>query len=139
MRRFWLAVVCLVMTACAGVNSQAGCVFSNPPSEELLIDRLGHLEIVDAETGEVAAYDTRGDPVLEGGQPLAIWAEFDIPTRVRVCVLEAGEGRDPSFNNEITFSDQVDTLLIGRYDIGTYRLLISIDGTLVKTLQFSVR
>lgn len=129
----------LLLTACSASGNRAACAYPGTPSRELLRDRLEHLEIVDAETGEVAAYDAQGAPVLEGGQPLALWAEFNTPTKVEICVVESDGPPQPVHQSEVTFSDTVQMQPLGRYDIGSYLLYIAMDGNLAETLQFNVR
>lgn len=132
-------LICASQAGCGAPSNQAGCAFSEPLAEELLQGRLEHLEIVDAETGEVATYDNLGNPVLEGGQPLALWAEFDTPTQVELCVEEIDGRARPLHRSELTFSDEVVTQPLGRYDLGSYLLYLSIDGTLAATIEFDVR
>lgn len=132
-----VVLLCLTFSSCTSRRAQEACNFSDPPNEEFLRGRALHLELVDAETGEVAAYDTQGNPVLEGGQPLALWAEFDPPTSVQVCVLDVDD--HPQVISAVTFSKEINTLPIGIYDLGAYQLLLSVDGTLVTTIDFSIR
>jgi hypothetical protein len=129
----------LLLTACSSPGSSAACAYPGTPSRELLRDRLEHLEIVDAETGEVAAYDAQGNPVLEGGQPLALWAEFNTPTKVEICVIESDGTLQPVHQSEVTFSDTVQMQPLGRYDIGSYLLYIAVDSNLAETIRFNVR
>ncbi len=137
--RVHILLLCISLAACAAPTNRHACVFSEPPAEELLLDKLQHLQIIDAETGEVATYDSLGNPVLEGGQPLALWAEFEQPTRVELCVKEVDGRTRPHHFSEVTFTDEIITQPLGRYDFGTYMLHISMNGSLVSTIEFNVR
>jgi hypothetical protein len=129
----------LFLASCSSTGSRNACVYPEAPSDELLRGRLLHIQIVDAETGEVASYDSQGNPVLEGGQPLALWAEFETPTRIEICVIEKGDHPQPLHHSEVTFSETIKMQPLGRYDIGSYLLHIVMDGTLAATIQFDVR
>jgi hypothetical protein len=134
-----LFVLLVLLTGCVSLNKSERCTFSEPPEEGLLSGRLRQLEIVDAETGEISTYDSENNPVFEGGQPLALWAEFDQPTHVELCVVEAGGSESLLHQSEVTFTEEVDTQPLGRYDLGSYLLHISMDGTLVSTIEFKVQ
>ncbi len=87
----------------------------------------------------MASYDPQGYPVLEGGQPLALWAEFETPTLVEICVTEDNGNESVRHRSEVGFSEEVFTQPLGKYDIGSYLLHISMNDTLVATMHFVVR
>lgn len=127
------------LAACTTSKMPDACIFTEPPAEDLLRGRTQHLLIVDAETGEVASYDELGNPVLEGGQPLALWAEFNVPTAVEICVLEVGRSVRPVHQSEVTFSEEINMQPLGRYDLGSYLLHISTNGKLAKSILFTIQ
>lgn len=134
-----LAVFFILLAGCVPQDAVERCTFSEPPDEGLISDRLRQIEIVDAETGEVSTYDSQNNPVFEGGQPLALWAEFNKPTRVEICVVEVGGDESLLHRSKVTFTDEVDSQPLGRYDLGSYLLHISMNGTLVSTIEFKVQ
>jgi hypothetical protein len=138
-RSVHLIILCITIAACSSKRARVACSLPGPPNEELLRNRVQHLELVDAETGEVATYDPNGDPVLEGGQPLALWAAFEMPTSLDICVSKEDEREPPVYYSAVTFSNEIDIQPLGRYDLGSYLLHLSMDGTLVRTLHFTVR
>jgi hypothetical protein len=127
------------LISCTRPGGHDPCVFTESPDQGLFRDNLQQLEIVDAETGEVATYNTQGNPVLEGGQPLALWVELETPTRVEICVIQADGHDRVSYRSQVTFSNEITTQPLGRYDIGIYRIYISTEDGLVTALEFEVR
>jgi hypothetical protein len=134
-----LLSILIFLSSCTLTGGQDSCDFSGAPAEDLFRASLQHLEIIDAESGEVATYDSQGNPVLEGGQPLALWAEFETPTSVELCVMEADGRERVRHRSEVTFSNEITMQPLGRYDIGSYRMYISMNGTLVNSIEFVIR
>jgi hypothetical protein len=134
-----LVFLYISLAGCSSQRALDGCEFSSTPTEELLRGRVQQLEIVDAETGEIVTYDAQGNPVFEGGQPLALWAVFNAPTTLGICILE-NAGREHALHHSVvTFSNEITMQPLGTYDLGSYQLYLSMDDVLVASIEFTVR
>jgi hypothetical protein len=128
-----------IVPGCASQTVNERCDFARTPASDRLLAGVQQLQIVDAETGEVVTYDDRNHPVFEGGQPLALWAEFDAPTTLEICVLEL-ENRDQVLHHSVvTFSDEISMQPLGRYDLGSYQLRLLMDDVPVTSIDFTVQ
>jgi hypothetical protein len=134
-----LAGLVFTFSGCMSQSIRERCNFAGTPANERLLEGVQQLQIVDAETGEVVTYDARNNPVFEGGQPLALWAEFDAPTTLGICVLEL-ENRDHVLHHSVvTFSDEISMQPLGRYDLGSYQLQLFMDDVPVTPIEFTVQ
>lgn len=134
-----LVVLALTLPGCADRIFSERCDSSGTPVNEQLLGGVQQLQIVDAETGEVVTYDARNNPVFEGGQPLALWAEFDAPTTLGICVFDAGNRQRVLHHSVVTFSDEISMQPLGRYDLGSYQLFLFMDDVPAATIEFTVQ
>jgi hypothetical protein len=131
----------LIMTfasSCRALRPPDSCglgSFVNNTAYGLYIDDLDLLD-VNGKTGEL---DRDGAPRFEEGQTINLWLQVKSNIRIRICVEETRGGGEIAFDETASFPSGQSAVTFGVLERGPYVIRISIDGTLVQNIPFSVR
>jgi hypothetical protein len=136
-RRSTLILVSAVLilsfvSSCRALRPPDSCgqgSFANDTAYGLYLDDLDLLDV----NGNVGEPDRDGTPRFEEGQAINLWLQVKSDTRIRICLEES------AFDETSSFSPGQSAVTFGVLERGPYVIRISIDGTLVRSMPFSVR
>jgi hypothetical protein len=126
------------VSSCRALRPPESCgvgSFANDTGFGLYLDDLDLLD-VDGSPGEP---DRDGTPRFEEGQAINLWLQVKSDTRIRICVEETRGGGEIVYDETSSFSSGQSAVTFGVLERGPYVIRISIDGTLVRNVPFSVR
>lgn len=126
------------VASCRALRPPESCglgSFANETAYGLYLEDLDLLD-VDGNPGEP---DRDGIPRFEQGQAINLWLQVKSATRIRICVEETRGGGEIAYDEISAFSSGQGAVTFGTLERGPYVIRISIDGTLIHNLPFSVR
>jgi len=126
------------ISSCRALRPPESCGLggsANDTAYGLYFDKLDLLDVA----GSPGEPDRDGLPRFEEGQALNLWLQVKSDTRVRVCVEETRGGGEIAFDETSPVSAGQSAITLGTLDSGPYVIRLSIDGTLVHNVPFSVR
>lgn len=126
------------VSSCRALRPPDSCglgSFANDTAYGLYLDDLDLLDV----NGNVGEPDRDGTPRFEEGQAINLWLQVKADTRIRICLEETRGGGEIAFDETSSFSTGQSAVTFGVLERGPYVIRISIDGTLVRSLPFSVR
>ncbi|TFH34504.1 MAG: hypothetical protein E4G99_09365 [Anaerolineales bacterium] len=131
-------VVLTFVSSCRALRPPESCGLGGNANETgygLYFEKLDLLDV----SGSPGIPDRDGLPRFEEGQALNLWLQVKSDTRVRVCVEETRGGGEIAYDETTPLASGQNAITLGILESGPYVLRMSIDGTLVRSVPFSVR
>jgi hypothetical protein len=126
------------VSSCRALSPPESCGvggYANPTAFDLYFTETSLLD-VDGNPGEP---DRDGAPRFNEDIAINLWLQVKSDVRVRVCVEETRGGGEIAFDETRPFGAGQTAIALGSLDRGPYVVRLSIDGTLVQNIPFSVR
>ena len=126
------------LSSCRALSPPESCgvgSYANPTAFDLYFTDASLLD-VDGNPGEL---DRDGAPRFNEDKAINLWLQVKSDVRVRVCVEETRGGGEIAFDETRPLVGGQTAIALGGLDRGPYVVRLSIDGTLVQNIPFSVR
>lgn len=126
------------VSSCRALRPPDSCglgSFANETAYGLYLDDLDLLDV----SGNTGEPDRDGAPQFEEGEAINLWLQVKSDTRIRICVEETRGGGEIAFDETAAYTTGQNAVTFGVLERGPYVIRISIDGTLVRNIPFSVR
>jgi hypothetical protein len=127
-----------ILSSCRALRPPESCglgSFANDTGYGLY---LNDLDLLDVE-GNAGEPDRDGAPRFEEGQVVNLWLQVKSDTRIRICVEETRGGGTIAYDETTSFTSGQSAVTFGALERGPYVIRISIDGTLIRNIPFSIR
>ena len=127
-----------LVSSCRALNPPESCGlggYANNTAYGLYIDQVDLLDV----NGGPGEPDRDGLPRFAEGQALNLWLQIKTDTRMRICVEETRGGGEIVFDETTPISAGQSAIALGALESGPYIIRLSIDGTLLQNVAFSVR
>jgi hypothetical protein len=109
--------------------------FANQTAYNLYFNEASLLD-VDGNPGEP---DRDGAPRFGEDKAINLWLRVKSDVRVRICVEETRGGGEIAYDETRPLQSGQSAIALGTLDRGPYVIRLSIDGTLVRNIPFSIR
>lgn len=126
------------VSSCRALRPPDSCgvgSFVNDTAYSLYLDDLDLLDV----NGNPGEPDRDGAPRFKEGETINLWLQVKSDARIRICVEETRGGGEIAYDETTAFSSGQNAVTFGVLERGPYMIRISIDGTLVRSVPFSVR
>jgi hypothetical protein len=133
-----LLMMLVLISSCRALSPPESCGlggFANDTAYGLYFSDLDLLDV----NGNPGEPDRDGTPRFEEGSALNLWLQVKSDTRVRICVEETRGGGEIAYDETSALTSGQTAITLGVLERGPYIIRISIDGTLVRNVPFSVR
>jgi hypothetical protein len=127
-----------LFSSCRALRPPESCGLggiANNTAYGLYFDKLDLLDV----NGSPGEPDRDGLPRFQEGQALNLWLQVKSETRIRVCVEETRGGGEIAYDETSPLSSGQSAITLGVLESGPYVIRMSIDGTLVQNVAFTVR
>ncbi len=128
----------MLLSSCRALRPPESCGlggFANETAYGLYFDNLDLLDV----EGNPGKPDRDGVPRFDEGQAINLWLQIKTDSRVRICVEETRGGGEIAYDEIVSMKTGQSAVTFGTLERGPYVIRLSIDGTLVKNVPFSVR
>jgi hypothetical protein len=126
------------VSSCRALRPPDSCglgSFANDTAYGLYLDDLDLLDVA----GNPGEPDRDGTPRFPEGQAVNLWLQVKSDSRIRICVEQTRGSGEIVYDETSSFSSGQNAVTFGVLERGPYVVRISIDGTLVRNVPFSIR
>lgn len=126
------------VSSCRALSPPESCGlggYANDTAYGLYLDKFDLLDV----NGNPGEPDRDGLPRFEEGQALNLWLQVKAAARIRICVEETRGGGEIAFDETTPLTAGQSAISLGVLESGPYVIRMSIDGTLLRNVAFSVR